>query len=138
MILNLIKNLLTELGDEVDSLDLLSEQLIVDFLKSKNNVVYLIKNATTIVGLFTLSETTSIYAGGKYGIINEFYIIPAERQKNIGRAAINFIKQFGQNKGWQRIVVTAPTGSEWTRTIKFYEENGFVFTGPKLKLILNE
>jgi hypothetical protein len=34
--------------------------------------------------------------------------------------------------------VTAPPGDAWKRTVAFYEANGFVFTGPKLRRALTD
>jgi hypothetical protein len=39
-----------------------------------------------------------------------------------------------RERGWRRLDVTAPPGDAWRRTVAFYEKNGFVFTGPKLRL----
>jgi hypothetical protein len=35
------------------------------------------------------------------------------------------------------IEATAPPGARWDRSVAFYERNGFVFTGRKLKLLLS-
>jgi GNAT superfamily N-acetyltransferase len=64
------------------------------------------------------------------------YIKPGFRSNNIGSQIITDIKHIGKEKAWTRIDVTAPTEERWVRTVDFYKRCGFVFTGPKLKLIL--
>jgi GNAT superfamily N-acetyltransferase len=90
-----------------------------------------------IVGLLTLTESQSIYAGGNYGTIDEMYLLPDSRDRKIGRQFLEFIFSIAREKQWQRIDVTAPTEAKWQKTIDFYESNGFQFTGPKLKKKLN-
>jgi heme-degrading monooxygenase HmoA len=50
--------------------------------------------------------------------------------------SIEAVKQFGRQKDWTRIDVTAPESERWIRARQFYEKQGFVFTGPKLKFLL--
>lgn len=85
------------------------------------------------VGVLTLTETFAIYAGGRYGVIDEMYVEPGHRGDRVGGRLIEAALQLGREKGWIRIDVTAPPGPRWERTVRFYEEQGFVFTGPKLR-----
>jgi GNAT superfamily N-acetyltransferase len=88
----------------------------------------------SVCGVITLNETTSIYAGGKFGVIREFYVMPEMRSSGIGKALIDAVKQLGQSKGWNRIEVTLPPKHKWNRTYDFYMREGFVEVGPRLKL----
>ena len=88
------------------------------------------------IGVITLSECFAFYAGGRYGVINELYVIPDDRSRRMGKMLLEAVKEEGRARGWQRIDVTAPAGEKWARTVRFYEREGFVFTGPKLKFIL--
>ncbi len=88
-----------------------------------------------IIGILTLTESQAIYAGGYYGVIDEMYVDPEFRSKDVGKKLVQQAKDPATEKGWKRIDVTAPTDGN-VRTIRFYEKNGFVFTGPKLKFSL--
>jgi len=85
------------------------------------------------VGVLTLTETFAIYAGGRYGVIDELYVAPEHRWRGIGRRLLEAAFAHGRARGWRRIDVTAPPGPKWERTARFYESQGFVFTGPKLR-----
>jgi len=89
------------------------------------------------VGVATLVETFAIYANGSYGVIDEMYVAPDHRARGVGRQLIEAIKRHGWRKGWLRIDVTAPAEERWRRTVKFYESQGFTFTGPKLRFRLD-
>lgn len=88
------------------------------------------------VGALTLVETFAIYAGGRHGIINEMYVAPEQRSAGTGARLIAEAAAVGRERGWRRIEVTAPEAPRWSRTRAFYECQGFVFAGPKLKLPL--
>jgi GNAT superfamily N-acetyltransferase len=88
------------------------------------------------VGVATVMETFALYAGGDYGVIDEMYVDPEHRSRGIGRLIIDAIKEHGRRRGWLRVDVTAPPDRRWERSVKFYESQGFVFTGPKLRFRL--
>lgn len=137
LIIQLLKDLYIELGEEEESVVYLNERLVKEILDSQQTEVYLAYDHNhEVAGLVTLTECQSFYAGGKYGLIDEMFIKPGFRSNNIGSQIITDVKHIGKEKGWTRIDVTAPTEERWKRTVAFYERCGFVFTGPKLKLIL--
>lgn len=86
------------------------------------------------VGVATVVESWAIYAGGAYGVIDEMYVVPEFRSHGVGKLLIDAIREFGREKGWRRIDVTAPPEEKWKRTVAFYESQGFVFTGPKMRV----
>lgn len=137
LIIELLSELYLELGEEKESIKDLIPEFIETILKNQQTQIYLVYNHNNEpVGIVTLTETQAIYAGGKYGVIDEMYIRPGYRSNNLGSQLIQSIKQIAQEKSWKRIDVTAPTEERWKRTVDFYEKNGFVFTGPKLKFKL--
>ena len=93
-------------------------------------------DAGDTVGVLTLAECFAIYAGGRFGIINELYVSSGHRSEGVGERLVAAACEYGKTRDWRRIDVTAPAGERWQRTVAFYERLGFVFTGPKLKLIL--
>lgn len=135
-ILKLLTALYSELGEESESISFLSAGLINNMLSSGKTEIYFAKSDANIIGIFTLTESQAIYAGGEYGTIDEMYIRPDYRSQKTGRKIIEFIIQAANQKGWHRIDVTTPTEIKWKRTRKFYEQNGFAFTGSKYKLKL--
>jgi GNAT superfamily N-acetyltransferase len=61
------------------------------------------------------------------------YVDPEFRSAGVGKMLIDAVKEFSRAKNWLRIDVTAPPEQQWTRTVRFYEKQGFVFTGPKMR-----
>ena len=89
------------------------------------------------VGVVTVVETLAIYAGGRYGVIDEMYVAPEFRSAGVGGRLIEAVKELGRSRGWARLDVTAPPEKKWERTVGFYQRQGFVFTGPKLRCRLS-
>lgn len=88
------------------------------------------------VGVLTLNECASIYAGGKFGEISELYVTPKARSEGVGPELLKRAMKFGRTKEWGRLEVGAPDVPRWNRTVSFYLNNGFVEVGPRLKLLL--
>jgi GNAT superfamily N-acetyltransferase len=110
-----------------------------NLLKDEDYVVFLsFDSQNSVCGMITLSEALSIYAGGNFGVIREFYVIPEMRSSGIGKALLSAAKEFGQSKGWTRIEVTPPHKDKWTRTYNFYQREGFIEIGPRLKLEIRD
>ena len=135
--LELIQELLVELSGKNEKLD--SERILNDFKSySDKFILLLLKADEMIVGAITIQEAFAIYAGGKYGVINELYIKPKFRSKGYGEILIKEVIKIAKRKNWKRIDVTAPPEDRWKRTIEFYINNGFQFTGPKLKYLITD
>jgi len=98
--------------------------------------VYCLKENNDTLAFFTLGESFSVFAHGNYGIINELWVNKHFRSKGIGQKVIEEIRKIGKEKGWQRIDVSAPSDEKWNRSFDFYQQNGFAFTGRKLKILL--
>ena len=101
---------------------------------NNSHEAYCLKENNETIAFFTLAESFSIFAHGKYGIINELWVAKQFRSKGIGKAVIQEILKIGTDKKWKRIDVSAPADEKWNRTFDFYQKNGFVFTGRKLKI----
>lgn len=137
LIISLLKELYLELGEEAESIYFLNRELITKILSSGMTEIYLVKmDRQKIAGIFVLTECQSIYAGGKYGLIDEMYIKPEFRSIKIGSYLIEKANIIGREKNWKRIDVTSPTEDKGKKVRAFYEKCGFVFTGSKLKLKL--
>ena len=84
------------------------------------------------VGVITLVESLSLSAGGRYGVINELYVVPDYRSEGVGKMLLDFTKEIGAQRGWTRIEVTTP-GDSFGKTLHFYEREGFFKIGPRYK-----
>jgi len=134
-----VMRLLEELGEEGDDLGGLDQEKVLSEWQEAGERfnAFVAKNEQgKVLGILTLVETFAIYANGNYGIINEMYVSPEHRSAGVGALLIEAAKEFGRTKGWARIDVTAPELERWERSRRFYEKQGFVFTGPKLKILL--
>jgi len=87
-------------------------------------------------GVLTLNGCAAIYAGGHFGEVSELYVRPAFRSQNVGSRLLQAAIEFGKTQGWTRLEVCTPPMPQWERTLSFYQQNGFVALGPRLKLIL--
>jgi GNAT superfamily N-acetyltransferase len=139
VVFGLVAVLLRELGEEGDEAgDMQAAALASAWRQGSSGhrafVAYLAEG--TAVGVATVTEAFAVYANGFYGIINEMFVVPEHRSAGIGAALIEAVKALALSRGWRRIDVTAPESPRWARTRGFYEREGFVFTGPKLKFLL--
>ena len=134
----LVARLLDELRDGGDDSGLQDTERVIKAWKETEGTVTLIARSESgdAIGVATLVENFAIYADGHYGVINELYVVPEHRCHKVGEKLLEAIAAFGIERGWRRIDVTAPGGDKWERTRAFYERHGYVFTGPKLKLLL--
>ena len=89
------------------------------------------------IGVVTLNECAAIYAGGRFGEISEFYVVPDFRSKGVGALLIEAAIAFGRERGWPDIEVGAPSVPTWQRTVDFYRRHGFEEIGPRLDLTLH-
>lgn len=97
---------------------------------------FIAEHQGTAVGLITLNECCSVYAGGAFGEIPELYVDPAWRSRALGEELIEHARAFGKSRGWKNIEVGAPDLERWSRSIAFYKRLGFVEVGPRLDLTL--
>jgi GNAT superfamily N-acetyltransferase len=134
-IISLISELYLELGEEAESIKFLDRKVIHSILDSGSTEIYFLKQNSETAGIFTLTETQSIYAGGKCGILDELYIKPEYRNNFLGEKCILYIKEIAKTRNWNRIELTGPTDIDLNRVYKFYDRMGFVFTGRKLKFL---
>jgi len=131
--------LLAELGDEGDELGELDRAALLAAWRGQGDrfTAFLAADAEgRPLGVLTLVESFAIYAGGRHGIINEMYVSPPARSLGVGAGLVAAACAAGRARGWRRVEVTAPQAARWQRTRRFYESQGFVLAGPKLKRIL--
>ncbi len=110
----------------------------LEFLREGRYQAYLALDAGgRPVGVATLCESYALYAGGRFGVLQEFYVAPEVRSSGVGRSLIEATALHGKRAGWLRLEMCTPPLPEFERTLKFYEENGFEITGGrKMKRLL--
>jgi GNAT superfamily N-acetyltransferase len=138
-VLTLVERLLTELsGNSGEHASIDRDLVRPQLLEAPDRFLAFlaVDERDTPLGVVTLTEAIAAYAGGKYGIISELYVDPTHRSAGIGRQLLGAVLSQARSKGWARVDVAAPPDSRWDRTVSFYQQNGFVFTGRKLKYLL--
>lgn len=83
----------------------------------------------TPVAVSTISETYALYVGGKIGVIQEFYVIPAFRCSGVGAMLMEQVRHYGQKRSWSCIELCTPPLPEFERALSFYQDNGLVPVG---------
>ncbi|SMG45972.1 GNAT family N-acetyltransferase [Paraburkholderia susongensis] len=88
------------------------------------------------IGILLLTEGVAVFAGGAFGQITELYVDPKHRSRGIASLLVSRAAAFGRERGWKRMDVGAPHQPRWSRSLHFYESEGFVEVGPRLRLDL--
>jgi GNAT superfamily N-acetyltransferase len=135
-LLRLSKKLFDEVGHQFSVPDNNQAMALYrDLLNNEHYVVFIASDSQhPACGFITLNEGASIYAGGKFGLIQEFYVVEQKRSCGIGKTLLHNATEFAQSKGWKRLEVTPPHREKSRRTYNFYMREGFVEIGPRLKL----
>lgn len=81
------------------------------------------------VAVVTMTETYALYAGGKIGVIQEFYVAPDFRATGIGSKLIEQVQAYGKKHHWFCIELCTPPLPEFERTLNFYKKNGLTPVG---------
>lgn len=128
-----ITRLLAELSGQPVQLDEGKTQHAFAQCIAGNNAIFMAFDGEKPIGVITIVEALAIYTQGVYGVINELYVEPVYRSSGIGKLLVGAVWNYGANQPWSRIEVGAPTPDYWQRTVDFYEREGFIQVGPKLK-----
>lgn len=81
------------------------------------------------IAVVTLTETYALYAGGKIGGIQEFYVSPEYRASGVGSMLIKQVQTYGQRQNWSCIELCTPPLPEFEQTLNFYQKNGLMPVG---------
>lgn len=83
----------------------------------------------TPIAVVTMTETYALYAGGKIGVIQEFYVSPKYRTSGVGSLLIEQVQSYGKKNKWSCIELCTPPLPEFERTLSFYQNNGLIPVG---------
>jgi GNAT superfamily N-acetyltransferase len=129
----LVDGLLAELRGGKSGLDLPAAETLCETLLAEHRyTAFLATEDDTPIGVITLTETTTIYARGTLGVIQELYVIPAARSRGIGHRLIAAAEAEGRLWRWRGLQVGAPNATRFPRSVAFYEREGFRVIGPRL------
>ncbi|MDL4842349.1 GNAT family N-acetyltransferase [Aquibacillus rhizosphaerae] len=107
------------------------------YLESETYIVFVAEVDDQIVGFLSLCSSYSLYAGGEFGVIQEFFVSPAHRSKKIGSKLLVEAIQSGEKFGWKRIEVATPPLPQFNQSFMFYRNNSFEDgEGRKMKFII--
>lgn len=81
------------------------------------------------VAVATITETYALYAGGKIGIIQEFYVKPEYRSGGVGTQLLGRVRNHGIHQKWSCVELCTPPLPEFERTLDFYQANGLLPVG---------
>jgi len=94
---------------------------------------------TKPIATATITETCALYAQGKIGIIQEFFVMPDYRSQGIGGKRLEELKRYGQAQNWSRLELCTPPLPDFDRTLGFYKDQGLEpLSGCKMKLAIND
>jgi len=100
-----------------------------DFLERGIYQAWLVYRGEQAVGVATLSETFALYAGGKVGVVQEFYVAPQCRGEGIGARLMERVFSLGEKRGWTCVELCTPPLPEFEGALRFYQRHGFQAVG---------
>ncbi|MCA8910551.1 MAG: GNAT family N-acetyltransferase [Planctomycetes bacterium] len=128
---------LAELDGSDTGLDVDSEVALATDLLAGDQHVVLLAESDKPIGFITAAETSALHAGGRYAVIDEFYVVPEMRSKGVGKALLEELADIAKDRGWRRFELTTTAQSGLAeRALVFYEREGFERIGPRLKRLL--
>ncbi|TXC92852.1 GNAT family N-acetyltransferase [Metabacillus litoralis] len=111
-----------------------SLEICKNYLEKDTYIVFLAEEKNHFIGFISLCISHSLYAGGEFGIIQEFYVLPEYRSNGIGSKLLAKAIQYGKTMEWKRIEVATPPLPQFSKSFIFYKNNGFIDgEGRKLK-----
>ncbi|MEP4035916.1 GNAT family N-acetyltransferase [Pseudophaeobacter sp.] len=136
LVAGFVAALLEELsgGERYDPDDLL--EVTADLLAGEEVVGLLAYEGDQPLGLIMLNQCAAIYAGGLFGEITELYVVPDQRSNGVAQKLLLAARDLGRARGWKRLEVGAPNQPQWQRSLQFYQREGFLVTGPRLRQLL--
>lgn len=91
-----------------------------------------------VVGFLGASWQTAVRVAGRYGLIQELWVRPDWRSRDVGAGLLTALAELARNRGIARIEVGLPserfTGLDATEA--FYARNGFEPIGMRMRLLL--
>lgn len=97
----------------------------------------IVESCGQAIGLATFAETYALYAGGKLGVLQEFYIAPEYRSQGLGARLMEQVKAVGAQRDWVCIELCTPPLPTFERSLSFYQSQGLQpVGGRKMRMYL--
>lgn len=104
-------------------------KLLKALMESENYIVFAAIEDNQLIGFASTCESYAIYANGKFGIIQEFYVLPNFRSQKVGEKILEAVTKYAETVEWQRIELSTPPLPAFEKTVGFYQKNNFARTG---------
>lgn len=93
-----------------------------------------------IVGFLGVSWQTAVRVPGRYGLIQELWVHPSWRSREIGKELLEGLEGLARESGISRIEVGLPSErfARVEATEAFYRANGFDGIGLRMKLLIDD
>ena len=134
-ILPFVDLLYVELFGEKFKLDEPFKTELIKNSPQANHTILIAKISNQIIGFLTFSYSFSLFANGRYVIINEMWTKDEFRSNNCGTLLINFLKNILIKEKIKRIDVTFPGSEISSKTFNFYKRNGFIQSGENQRIV---
>lgn len=91
-----------------------------------------------IVGVLAASWQHAIHVPGRYATIQDLWVAPAWRGREVGRELVEGLAALARERGVGRLEVGLPRESfaAIAATERFYRDNGFAPLGPRMRRLL--
>ena len=108
------------------------EQIFIENISNADYLYLIAENEIEYLGFITFHTQNLLHHLGNVGEIQEFYIIPKQRGKGIGKKLIAKIFEYSENKNLRSIEVT--TSKKRIENIEVYENLGFKLSHNKFTI----
>ena len=135
-VVDMVEALLYELGDEGGTVDRGQLMNVLETVGERFTAFFAVdvRQGRKRVGLATVTEGFALYANGAYGCLDEFFVAKEYRSQGVGSFLIGQVLAIAKERGYSRVDVTSPADLvRHARALTFYQREGFIFTGSKLK-----
>jgi GNAT superfamily N-acetyltransferase len=91
-----------------------------------------------LVGVLGASWQVAIHVPGYYALIQDLWVDPASRGRNVGRSLLAALFELARSKRFERVEVGLPRESfaRFAATEAFYLGEGFTPNGPRMRRLL--
>ncbi len=134
-----VEELLIELGGERPSSSDLQEGARNLAADPDTGALLVAESDGAIVGVLAASWQYAIHVPGRYGTIQDLWVDPEWRSRELGRELILALVRKATESGIPRLEVGLPQESfkQLDATERFYRENGFTPLGPRMRRLLS-
>lgn len=106
-----------------------TERRCQEFIEKGYYTAILGTYAGEAIALATIAQTYALYAGGKIGVIQEFYVVPEFRSRGVGEQLIAQVRAYCETNAWSCMELCTPPLPEFERALSFYQAHGLVPVG---------